>query len=111
MYSSMPRHTVNLPPGAPLFLEADADSLMQRFRYVLSGATDVDACMQQWHSQAFPSEGELPCEARMHSLFGAWSLGLGQIFTDSRRLIRRLTVSGPAQLSYCSVRLRFSFTR
>ena len=60
--------------------------------------------MQQWHSQEFPSEGELPCEARMHVLFGAWSLGLGQIFTDARRLIRRLTVSGPAQLSYCSVR-------
>ena len=65
----------------------------------------TDACMQQWHSHSFASEVELPCEARMHALFGAWSLGLGQIFTDARRLIRRLTVSGPAQLSYCSVRL------
>ena len=61
--------------------------------------------MQQWHSQDFAGAGEIPCEARMHTLFGAWSLALGQIFTDARRLIRRLTVSGPAQLSYCSVRI------
>lgn len=42
-------------------------------------------------------------EARVTSVFGTWSLALGQVFADARHLIRRLTVSGPAQLSYCSV--------
>lgn len=61
----------------------------------------VETAQRRLHD--LPPVSKVPCEARMHALFGSWSLGVGQAFIDARSLMRRLTISAPSELPFGSI--------